>query len=659
MELTMVSDTATGDDSAGQPPGEVRLATRGLATVALLKVNFDAGRDHIGMFEPFVLDTISSTEIDVFSAEAMRDAVRTRHQFTLPLNALRTLLGRAVTGGYLRREAGRYFKTDRQPDVGDLQVARRQVEQRQQQLAEAFRVASAPLGVDIATTEDALAILLRFFDQYHVALALGREGGLVAPLQPPDGGDADEPQRRTVAAATFLRDTVLNKADLAAVVQEMLEGFVLQNTLLLKDISTASRRFNNLHVIFDSGLLFEALGMRGTASQTATTELLSLLSDTGAILDVFEPTIREMRRILAVYEDKIGTPEGRASLFPVELTRHFLTTKATPSDIRTQSALLERNIRNLGFNIRDIPTRTEAWTLNESALGQLLAKEPGAENVPRVLHDIDCVAGALTYRRGATADSYDNAVAVFVTSSGMTVRHVANWYREQGGRGVPPIIHVLGLSNFAWLKKPVSASKLKLHELVALCSAALRPSREAWSAFLAHLEALEASGELSSDEVTAIVASGLTDQLLVTEEIGEDSDASTLTEVVERVKQSYSIRLVAEIEAANEATRASDERVTRLHNKLERRVRTIGSAISWTLASLFGLSVITGAVLSIIDAAAGTRPKTVELVLAVTPLAIAGLCGVLWGFHLKAWRRATADWIQKKLMNWLSDGAAL
>ena len=71
---------------------------------------------------------------------------------------------------------------------------------------------------------------------------------------------------------------------------------------------------------------------------------------------------------------------------------------------------------------------------------------------------------------------------------------------------------------------------------MALCNAALRPSRTAWERFIAYLAQLEESGELSSDEVTALIASELTDRVLVNVGIDEDSDASSMSEVVERVK---------------------------------------------------------------------------------------------------------------------------
>ena len=71
----------------------------------------------------------------------------------------------------------------------------------------------------------------------------------------------------------------------------MLEGFILQNALLLKDISAAARRFRNLEVFLDTGVLLGALGFRGEATETATREALSLLRETGATLAVFEITI--------------------------------------------------------------------------------------------------------------------------------------------------------------------------------------------------------------------------------------------------------------------------------------------------------------------------------------------------------------------------------
>jgi len=63
-----------------------------------------------------------------------------------------------------------------------------------------------------------------------------------------------------VATALFLRDVIAAEGESFQILGEMLEGWVLQSTLLLKDVSATTRKFKNLRVAFDSGLLFSALG---------------------------------------------------------------------------------------------------------------------------------------------------------------------------------------------------------------------------------------------------------------------------------------------------------------------------------------------------------------------------------------------------------------
>ena len=491
--------------SAETEPGS---AVRGLATVAMLKVNFDAGRDHIAMFGPFVLDAVASINRSDIAAEEVCRAMRERHQLSIPLNTMKTLLGRMVKDGYLTRDGGRYFRSEKQIGSDNLPRERAAIEERQRILAAKFRASRHAAELGLRDDEEALSTILRFLERYHVDLALS-DGAPVSAAERSEVSSGEE-----VATALFLRDVIAAEQEPAEILSEMLEGWVLQSTLLLKDVSATTRKFKNLRVVFDTRLLFSALGLQGDDLRRSTLELMGLLSDTGAVLEVFEPTIAEMRRILAVYEEKIGTTKGRLDLRRTDLTRHLISKRYRPSDVRQVASLLEAKIRKLGFNLRQLPDRVAEQTMDEADLGKRLADDDGNQKSPRVIHDVDCVAAILTYRKGRTSDSLDNAGAVFVSDSRKTVQTGRTWYAAQGGRGCTPIIHVLTLSNFAWLKRPASASKLKVHELMALCSAALRPTPEAWQHFIDHLWRLETEGELSDEEVTAIVASELTENLL-------------------------------------------------------------------------------------------------------------------------------------------------
>lgn len=606
------------------------------------------------MFEPFVLDALASEPVDGLAALDVQTRVLSRHQLRLPISTVQTLLGRATKRGYLRRDGGRYFETGRRPDVGDLQESRRLVEVRQGRLADALAEACSADNVSLSTREEALSLIFDFLASHHVRLAL--EG--VTDDEGPPGvvvADPEVPQRRERSTARFLRDTVVMGGELAGVVQEMLEGFVLQNALLLKDISTATRPFKGLRVFFDSGLLFGALGYQGQPTEVAARELLAVLRDNGATTEVFEPTIQEMRRILAVYEDRIGTSKGRGQLYPTDLTRYFVTGHYTPSDIRSVSSMLESNVRGLGFMIRTLPAHETALTLDERRLGELLAASPGGENVPRVVHDIDCVAAVLTLRKGRTAESLDEAGVVFATLSSMTLRSVTNWYAEQeDGRVMPPIVHYIHLSNLAWLKRPASASTLKTHELVALCTAALRPSREVWEAFLRHLRRLESSNELSSDEATAIIASNLTDRVLADEEIEEDADAATLSEVVDRVKAAYRAEADSERESIQAVADQREAEVLQLRLSVDSRSRALATWASWGVTGLLALSLVAGSVLTLIQWGDSTGPSGLAIFLALIPLVLLGLFGVLWGFNLSSWRRRVENFLAKRIRIWIA-----
>lgn len=626
-------------------------AVRGLATVAMLKTYFDLGRDHIAMFQPFVDDVLDSADVDGVTVAHVQLAVIEKHQLSLPPAVVKTLLSRAVKAGRLRREGGRYFDGNGADRVrGELEVARRAAETRQAEVADAFREHGSRRGVEIGSTEEALDAILEFLEKHHVRLALeGLQAQWGVAAAPTEHGLDDR------LVASFLIEAIEAQGANAATIQEMLEGFVLQNALLLQDISTADKPFRNLRVFFDSTLLFAALGHHGDEERTLTGELLTLLRDRGASVEAFRPTIREMRGILGVYEEKLGTAAGRKSLRPTDLTRYFLTSRATPSDARAISALLEKSLEQIGIRVVDTPTRVLPLTLDEASLAHRLADRDGGDTSPRVQHDVDCVAGVLTLRGGNSSDSLDRAGAVFVSLSGLTVKNVNLWYRDEGGIGFPPIAHYYLISNLAWLKRPASASALKLRELMAMCSAALKPTRETWRAFVQHLEKLETSGQISTEEAAAILASSLTDRYLSEEELGDDPDATTLTEVVERVKAEYKRESEEKIEEIRREAESASGRVSAVEARVAQRAQQVGNYVAVSFFVALGVVFLLGVVVNVLSILAHGAVSPAFVVVAGLPLALGGLASVMWGFNLSVWKQNIQARVAGRLRSWMSD----
>jgi hypothetical protein len=522
-------------------------ALRGLATIALLKARFDENVDHIDMFMPLVIDTVSEMQSSRFNAEQVGDELRQRHGISIPPPTVKTLLQRAVHRHVLQREHGLFLRpaTFERPD-GVLQK-KNEFLGGYQRLATAFRSYAAGEATKLHSNEEALTLILRFLEDNQVDLLLDVPVRLASQLS----------TKESRLVAHFCQSVIAGNADLAGVLKSIMEGLVLSNAAFLRDIADRKRQFRDLDIYLDSHIVRRALGYEGGVQERVTRETLEVLTRANARCRVFEKTVDEIRGILLMFERKLATPEGKKSMHATDMDRHFL--RLRPSDAAEMNALLEVEIRRIGLKIVPTPAHIAGYTLDEKTLQQALADEKtGDDTSPRVLHDVDCVASILTMRRGRVSDRIDDTKSIFATVGGKVLQNIKTWYAAQGGRGIAPAIHIRALTNLAWLRCPMLLGDLKLHELVALCAAALQPSRGTWDRFRKHLDELKTKGHLTSDEAMAVVASQLTERLLAdADESSEEPDASTLDEIVERVKESY--QAAARHTIADHAARTKEE----------------------------------------------------------------------------------------------------
>jgi hypothetical protein len=640
-----------------------------LVTVALLKSQYDSRQDHVEMFQPFLLDTISALSRDDFTVEDLQQQFGVRHGLCLPTPALQILLTRAKRRGQVRREGGRFFRIATAIPESDVRRKRIAVDQEHALLATRLRDFAKKHLREIGTDEEAIALLLAFLEENQIAFLLDDPGAF--ELSPPPA----LPSKDAIIVARFLREVCLRDPALYGYLERMLEGFVLQNALLLKDIGAASAQFRDLTMFFDTVFMFSALGLCGSEAQRAALESIELCKTVGIRLGVFEITVDEMKRVLAVYEQKLGSSDGIRSLFPGNLTTYFVGRHYAPSDIKQVVSLLDRNIRELGFFIKRIPKHDPRYTLDEKKLAEKIAGPFDGPESPRVAHDVDCIAAVLTLRGDQASDNWERGKIGFATTTGKLVRNVEHWYRSEGGKSVPPAIHVLTLSSLAWLKRPAAAPSLKMHELVAMCSAVIRPPRKLWDAFIRHLRQLEEKGTLTTEESVAVVANELTQTLLIgiEEEHDEeqDVDATTLSEVVDRVKtdirKDADARVSAVEASASQRVSHAETRVgqleeahrqTLLHvqGQASRRA-TLFANIAFVL--MFAILVV-GTTFGIVK---GISPQQfLERIVAWTTLGLVTVFGVYRataGGNLLQMRMSLRDYLYRRLLRrWLPSSTA-
>lgn len=455
--------------------------------------------------------------------------------------------------------------------------------------------------------EGALSLLIDFLEDEQIALLLD------SPIT-----DKDEPQRVSRERATiaeFFQYVVKGDQVLRGVLRPILEGLVLYHAAFLPGLAEGERRFRNLHVYFDSGLVRQALGYEGVVLQTIVRETMAVLVEAGAQCLVFDKTIEEIRRILEYFEAHIGTSHGRLTMHITNMSRHLVTSGYSVSDLREMETFLEENIRGEGFRIAQTPRRVPEYTSDEKALQKRLS-DPKTSNgaSARVMHDVDCLAAILTLRRGRATNVIEDCGFIFASSSLPVIRNATDWYgQDERGIGISPIVHIRSLLNLAWLKKPKLCRDLKENELLAICGAALSPSRETWLRFLRHLENMEKTNKITSDEIALVLVSRMSDKLLKEAEIAEagDVDANTLEDVVDRVKRSYTnefesqliaerLKVVGERARADAAERDAAQREQRrekvIHQRATALVHPVSLGIQWALVALLlvaGIVLIT------------------------------------------------------------------
>ena len=540
------------------------------------------------------------------------------------------------------------------PDF-DQAVERITVEQRA--LGVALVQYAAGSGVQFHSPESAVESLARFVSDNRVHLVLD-EAFRDSPL---DRSSASRKTTRLIAR--FVTERCLDSSEHQLAFRTLIEGVVLYDTVLLTDLPRVSERFRGLTVLLDTPVLFSALGLQGTVNGLAVNEGIALLREAGARLMAFEATVQEMRGILTAYEERVSTTEGRLGLRPTALTHHVLTSRLSSADIRIISATLEKRIRNAGVGIRGFPPRQPRYTLGEEELATRLLDEDQEDTAqPRIRHDVDCIAGVLTLRAGRASTALERAGAIFCTSSGRVVRNVQKWFTDEGQDGIPPIVYFEALTSVAWLKT-AGTSPLKIHELAALCSGAMRPTPHTWTRFVETLRRLRTEGSITDDEAVAIVVSELTEPLLAHLDDDGEPDADSIGEAVERIREGYraeasraadAVRRQAQATAAM-AERAANEAIARsgrMRDVIETNVRRTSRALANVGLVSAGGVVLADVVLAFgtVDYASATWGARIVLII----MALAALYFAITGRGLMDVRNFCQEWIASKLRSrWL------
>ncbi len=567
----------------------------GIATVALLKTQIDSGASYSDIFVPLVCE-VACVELhqDAFLAQEMMDALETVHGIAMPLSTVKRVLERAVKRGDLRSHDGCYSCVGHHSKAGAIAAQKNAISQTHDALAHSFSLFAAERGVTLDHTS-ALEKLVAFLDERRLTFLLGpgaedisdteidadaiegdEDRGAPKDDVPSDAPDLKESRRTRTVLAMFVRTILMGTDDrLKGALNDIVDGLVLYRAAFLTDLDESTRQFNGLTIYFDSPLIRHILGFAGPAEQKALADAVKILKRLGVGVCVFPPTLDEVRRILTakMYAIRNDIDELKFDA----MSEHFLMNKYGPGDIAQMIATLDSDVERAGVRIVALPKDNPRYSCDKDDLARRLAGPWQNTKVPRVQHDVACVAAVMTLRKAQQSTMIEACKALFVSSSYSVIITVRDWYvaTEADSTGIAPMAPFDVLTNIAWLKRPTLCGDLKRDQLLALCAAALRPNARDWKRFMEHLNGLVASGAIDSDERVSYTVNALSGDTFAEASLLHSDDASTYKEVMARVEQRKITEFAPLIESAKEEHRKANVRADvaeRQRDELAKRV---------------------------------------------------------------------------------------
>lgn len=535
-----------------------------IPSLAILKVNWDEGRDYIENFVPFVAECIRTAPQPEISVSDLQSAVRDTFGINIPQGALQIILGRVTKHGYVRRTGGIYLRDETKLAKLDFSEVRdTALRQHGALINKLVKFIKEKFGVEW-TEEQAESSLLSYLDDDSsgilASLIIGNQTTTTT----------DSHQRQNFYVASFIAHTCDSDPEGFGYLDTIVKGIMLTEVLHFPDIGSVSRRFNDLDVYFDTPFLLQALGFEGESRRAPRLELVRLLYEENGNLCIFQHTLNEVRSVLASASYAIRNYTNLTHAYGPTI-QYFIDSGYTASDVELTIARLEKSLDSLHIKVKARPTPSEEFQIDEQILHSILESEIAYRRPEALYHDLDAIVAIHKLREGQVFLQLESSKAVFVTTNHPLVRGSTRFFRQQyedyGGTVVPHTLLDHYFTTVVWLKRPQAAPDLPRKRIIADCYAAMRPPDTLWRRYLEEIDKLRSRGDITEDDYALLRLSTPARSALMESTFG-DVDAfveGTIPEILERAqnaaREATEQALLVEKEARSEERYQADRNI--------------------------------------------------------------------------------------------------
>lgn len=532
-----------------------------VASLAMLKVNWDQGFDYIENFVPFIAECLRLSPQSEVSLPQLQSIVASEFGLSIPQGALMTILKRAVKRGFASRRDEIYVRNEKAITSLNFTKMRSILLRKQAALIEKFIKFCSDRYQTNFSIQDAESALYNYLENHSIPILRVIEGELDSDLS-----------AKHIKAGFLIRAFVaqLCKSDPEGFefLETIVKGSMLASTLYFPDMGAVKKRFDKVEIYFDTSFLLQALGFGNLSMQTYCREALDLLYELDGKPRCFEHTLDEIRGILnfaaLALKDRKILKHAYSDVVWLFIEKDFRV-----SDVELILSRLEESLRSLRIQVVPKPRHQESLGVDETKLASLLHEKVMYRTDEQVRHDLESLTAVFRLRRGEYPINIERCQALFVTTNQSLVRASNQFFKNEDNRAhgsVPVCTSASALITLIWLKKPTRSPDLPTKRIIADCYAALNPSDFVWKTYLKEIDRLQLQGDVSEEDYFLLRFSSEARLLLVDTTLGiPDAIAEgTIKEILEKAKAkirsgveaAYSIERKRRLEAEERASKA-------------------------------------------------------------------------------------------------------
>ncbi len=554
---------------------DTNASDRALASLAIIKVNFDEHQSFVENFAPFVRHCLFHAQTDVVSTPEIKDGIAGDFGLDLPHAIVKTLLKHEERRGTVKLAHGIYQINREALADADLSPRRAEALRQLRALVDAVS-AFARSEFDREWDKDyATALLMTYLEDYSTDVLAAMVAGRKLSSEYDDvTGDGYIVHR-------FALHAVDAEPEAFSLLEIAVKGKMLADAAYLGNgFDQTPHELGGFEVYLDGPILLWVLGYSGDEVAAPFREMVDLLKSQGAILRCFTDGVGEAQQILSAAAERVSTGSV-TSWFYGNVVAYLLRSGRTRSDIELMSTRLERDLLHLGIQPVERPPASTRLTTDEGRFETILKSKIGYDRNPRALSiDLDAVTAIHRLRRGRDPQALERTSAVFVTGNSGLVRASAEFFHQRASSltAIPNCVHAAAFTTLMWLRRPLDAPDLPKQLILADAFVAMNPGARLWKAYNAEIDKLRSTGEISEEDAHFLMLAQESRSALMDLTLGDDEayTEGTAMEVLRRAEEMKTADLRAEVERERSRRKEAEAVLSQRSEANQRFARGIG-----------------------------------------------------------------------------------